>query len=409
MDWEKMKEELKGAVTESLKPLKEEIDGKLKVIEERVSKIESLPINRLSFNVNTTSEKYKGYKLNEQMRNIRNRACKEPERFPVFSNPEKANEYAKFMIDVIKALRGDFEAKANLKEFYQKAAMQEGTASEGGYLVPDEYQMDLIQLARDRSFALNECTIVNMSRDTIKLPKEASLVSVAWTSEEGGITESEPTMGEVQLSAKRLDGYAKVSNELLQDSAIDIVGMLTEQFAYAIGLELDNQVLNGTGSPVSGVLTAAAGYSVVMSSGKTNFSSINADNLSEMISKMDEGYQANARYIFNKLIMHYIRILKDSNNAYIYAKPGNGTPGTIWEFPYFQSAKAPSTSGANTAFVSFGNFKYFYIGRRLGAMALDIDPYGLFTTYQTRFRMVTRWGLAIAMAKAFVRLLTAAS
>jgi len=303
----------------------------------------------------------------------------------------------------------DLSALADIQAVQAKAQMQEGTDSEGGYLVPDEYAWEIAKLARAKSFALNQCTVLNMGTDTLKLPAEASLVSVAWTAEEGGITESEPTFGQVQLTAKRLDGYAKVTNELLQDSNIDIVGLLTEQFAYAVGLELDNQVLNGTGDPVSGVLTAKAGYSVVMGSGETNFSSISADDLSNMIAQIDEGYDDNLLFIFNKLIMHYIRTLKDDNNNYIYAKPGNGVPGTVWEIPYFQSAKAPKTTGANTAFVVLGNFKYFYIGRRVGSMSLDIDPYGLFTTYATRFRIVTRWGLAVAMAKAFCRLLTAAS
>jgi len=413
-------DELKKAIEEGLGSIKTEVKtlveteskkiaDEVKGISERVAKIENLPITKLGFNINTIPSVYKGYKIKDQCVEIRNLAMKDAGRFKIFSNEEKTDEFVKFFIDTIKALKGDLQARADLKDFYRKAAMQEDTASEGGYLVPDEFQMDLIQLARNKSFALDLCSVVNMSRDTLKLPKEAALVSVAWTAEESGITESEPTVGEVSLSAKRLDGYAKVSNELLADSAVDIVGMLTEQFAYATGLELDNQVLNGTGSPVSGVLTAAADYSVVLGTGEVNFSSISADDLSEMISKIDEGYQANLTFIFNKLIMHYIRILKDTTNNYIYAKPGNGVPGTIWEQPYRQSSKGPSSTGANTAFVALGNFKYFYIGRRLGAMALDIDPYGLFTNYQTRFRMVTRWGLSIAQATAFCRLLTAAS
>ncbi len=401
------KEEIKKTVDETVKTT---IEEKTKDIDERLEKIEKLPITNVKFNINKIPSTYKGYNLSHQLEKIRKIAGKRADEYPVFSDDEKAEDWAKFLIAFIKFKKHqDISALADIQAIQAKAQLQEGTDSEGGYLVPDEYAWEIAKLARAKSFALNQCTVINMGTDTLKLPAEASLVSVAWTDEEGGITESEPTFGQVQLTAKRLDGYAKVTNELLQDSNIDIVGLLTEQFSYAIGLELDNQVLNGTGSPVSGVLTAKAGYSVVMGSGETNFSSISADDLSNMIAKIDEGYADDLLFIFNKLIMHYIRILKDDNSNYIYAKPGNGVPGTVWEYPYFQSAKAPKTTGASTAFVALGNFKYFYIGRRVGSMALDVDPYGLFTTNATRFRIVTRWGLAVAMVKAFCRLITAAS
>lgn len=403
--------DVKSAIEEGVKPLKDAIDTKIKAIEDRLTKIEMLPLDRLGFNINGISTVYKGYKLNEQGLALRELAMKTPNRFKVLADEGKANEFCKFFIAAFKALKGDWYAKIDLKEMYQKAQMQEGTGSEGGYLVPQEYEWDIIQLARAKAFALDFCSVINMTRDILNLPSEATMVSVAWTAEGGTITQTEPTFGQVQLNARRLDGYGKVTNELLQDSAIDIVSLLVEQFAYAIGQELDNQVLNGTGTPVSGVLSAAAGNSIVMAAGNTNFSSVTGTNLSNMIYVLNTGDLANARFILGRIGMHYIRTLKDSQGNFIFAQIGGVPPvgGTIWGFPYFVSEKITNTSGANTAFVAFGDFKKFYIGRRLGTMALDLDPYSLFTSYATQFRLVTRWGMAIGRASAFCRLLTAAS
>ncbi len=401
--------EVKSAIEEGVKPLKDTIDTKIKTVEDRLTKIEALPLSRLGFNINSIPSEYKGYKLSEQGIALKESALKTPNRFKIFGDEGKTNDFCKFFIAIIKALKGDWDAKADLKEIYQKAQLQEDTSSEGGYLVPVEYEWDIIQLARAKSFALDLCSIINMTRDILNVPSEASLISVAWTAEEGAMPQSEPTFGQVQLNARRLDGYGKVTNELLQDSAIDIVSLLVEQFAYAIGMELDNQVLNGTGTPVSGVLTAAAGNSVVMATGNTSFSAVTGTNLSDIVYTLNTGDLANARYILGRLGMHYVRTLKDSNNNFIFAKVGEQVGGTIWGFPYFVSEKVTNTSAANTAFISFGDFKKFYIGRRLGAMALDLDPYSLFTTYATQFRMVTRWGMAIGRASAFCRLLTAAT
>ena len=53
--------------------------------------------------------------------------------------------------------------------------------------------------------------------------------------------------------------------------------------------------------------------------------------------------------------------------------------------------------------------RYFALGRRLQSMTLDLDPYGLFTNYQTRFRIVNRWGMSIGLPGGFCRIVTAAS
>jgi len=319
------------------------------------------------------------------------------------ADPEAKERYAKFMIGLIRAGGGDPVAKA---------ALQEGTDSEGGYVVPDEFTNEILAFARLQSFTLRDCRVWPMGSDVRTIPAEDGAVSVAWTAEENTATESEPTLAEVTLTAKRLDAYSKASNELLMDANVDIVSWLTGLFAEAIGQELDNQVLNGTGDPCSGVLTAAAGNSVVLASPQVSFSSVDADDLSNAIASLPINRLAGARFYMHRTVLHPIRTLQTTAGAYIFAQPGNGVPATIWEYPYTLTEKGPTTSDAtqaDTAFISFGNMRYFAIGRRLQSMTLDVDPYGLFTNYQTRFRIVNRWGMSIGLSGGFCRVVTAAS
>lgn len=412
---------IKGAVSEALAPVAKEVKDvstKVSTIEKdtndlkaRLEKIERTPLVKESINVNTISDTFKGYKLSKQLGRFRDMAAKDAHTFEVFGNEEKANEYAKFMIAFIKArVHNDADAKAYLSEFYQKANLAEGATATGGALVPDQYVWEMCMLARNATFALRECSILPMSTDQMYVPAELTLASVAWTTPETGqMTAGEPTFAQVSLAAKRLDGIATITNELLNDSAVDIVSILSEQFGYAVAYELDNQVLSGTGTPVSGLTTAACGYSVVMASGSTNFSAVTANHFSEAIYTLTSGDLANARFIINRIGLHYARVLKDSNGQYIFAQPGAGVPGTIWEYPYFMSEKITNTTAVSTALAVFGNFKKYYIGRRLAAGSLDVDPYGKFDYYQTRFRIVSRWALAVGRSTAFVRVMTAAS
>lgn len=399
-----------GEQAEASKKTIADLQAKLTEVSEKLAKLEAAPAKGAAPNINR-SQKFLGLKVSKQMQKQRQHIANKPNDFDALRNEEAQDELAKYFIAASRALvrNPDPEAVKYLHDINAKAALAEGATTTGGFLVPTEYQWDMLMLSRDNTFALRECSTIQMGTNDMRVPTEATQATMVWTAEGVAATETEPTVGQVQLTAKRLDAYAISSNELLADSHYDIAGLLAGQFSYGIALELDNQVLNGDGTKLgSGVLTAAAGFSIVQTgAGSQFFSSINADNLSLAAESVDEMYANGGKFIYNKLIQHYVRTLKDSNGRYIFAMPGNGVPGTIWEYPYILSSKGPKTTGSATAFVVFGNFKYYVIGIRAGSMMLESDPYGLFTASQTRFRMVGRYAGKIGQANAFCRILTA--
>ena len=150
---------------------------------------------------------------------------------------------------------------------------------------------------------------------------------------------------------------------------------------------------------------------VVLDSGSTAFSQLNSTALSAMIAALDGVRKMGARFFLHGSVLHFVRDLKDTNGRPIFMDGhiGAGVPGTIFGYPYTETIKCPSTSGANTAFIAFGNGQYFFVGRRLDSATLDVDPYGLWTTNRTRYKIYQRWALVMGLPAAFVRLLTAAS
>ena len=325
---------------------------------------------------------------------------------------ETRKEMAKYFGLVVKA--GVFQdpvARAKFHELYGEARAEMKTAigdTGNVFPVPDIVEREILTFAREKSVVLQYARVWDMTSEKQSFPAETDAVSVGW----GNTTsESEPTVSEVELTAEELSAYSVVKNATLQDARTDIVSWLTEAMAEAAGLELDNEAYIGDGSNVcSGLLSAACGYSVVMATGSTAFSNLTADHLSEMISKLDGLKKQGARFFMNGAVLHYVRILKDSNDRPIFIETvGAPMSGTVYGYPYTEVIKMPSTSAANTAFVLFGNLRYFAVGRRLDTATLSVDPYGLFTTNRTRFKLYQRWGMKIGLAKGFVRLLTAAS
>lgn len=404
--------QVKEAVTEAVKGVKDAVDGvtsKVGDIEGRLKAIEDVPATKAFANISMgAGGEYKGYNMNQQGAKFRARFTKNPEDFPTLSQGDKMDDLCKFMIDFSKAARGDVAMQKELQDASAKTALTGGTDSLGGYAIPDEFNADIIRLVEDISFALQECSTMPMKHRLMDIPTELTRVGTAyWVDELGTGTASNPTFGNAQLNAKKLFGLTDyISQELLDDSAVDIAGLLLQQFAYGQAQEIDNQLLNGTGAVFSGVMTAAAGNSIVLSADA--FSTLTTTDISLAMAQLKVQDLNQAKWVYNKLIQHYVRGLSDDQGRPIFQFPNMSAPGSIYEVPYIQSENAPATTGASTAFMALANWKAIIIGIRKQAMALDIDPYTGFNADKVRFRMIQRYAFAYGRNSAVVRVITGA-
>ena len=321
------------------------------------------------------------------------------------ARPEAGFKTLKMFTDMLKA------AEANPMRY--KAAMEEEAPSEGGYLTPTEQRAELLSYVRETSITMGDVTHISMNSDVMTVSKELANVGVAWTDEEVDATESEPTFEQVTLTAKRLDAYSTSSNELLEDNNTPggITAVLLSQFTEAVAKELDNQVLTGTGAPISGVFTAKAGYSEVFSAGSTAFSELLESNVRALIGKIPPERLDGAKwYMHNTLLWNYFYGLKDTQGRPLFIPSmSQGVPGTLFGYPVKQSSQATSASAADATLAAFGNLKGFYVGDRLTNIKLMMDPYTLGKSYQTNFYFFTRWAFAHALPKYYGRIVTAES
>lgn len=329
------------------------------------------------------------------------------------ANPERAEGVLKTLADLWEDRLVGGPASPRVK-----AAMQEGTDSEGGYLTPTEQHAELLAYVRETSIALQDCRVVDMNSDSATVPAELTKVTAALTAEEVAATEAEPTFSVVTLTAKRIDAYSIVSNELLEDALLlpgGVLALLLEQFTEAMGQYIDSTVFLGAGSPMSGVFkSTAAGYSVVFSSGSTHFSALLESNLRSVITKLQPSRRGNAKfYMANSILWPYVYGLKDGNSRPLFVQNiSDAGPGTVWGYPVREGNDSvmPSTSAAATGLIFFGDLrKMVILGRRLGSIRVAVDPYYLMPNYQTRVGFFSRWAFAQALSGAGARIATAAS
>jgi len=319
-------------------------------------------------------------------------------------------DVAKYFVLFLRAnVLQDPEAMRKLRSEYGTKTTATDVGDVGNvFILPDIVDSEILHYARESSVILQYARMWEMTSNKQSFPTEIGAAATYW----GNTTvESNPELSEFELENEELSAYSVVRNDTMLDARSDIVSWLTEALSEALGQTLDDAGFNGTGAGsyggVSGLLSAAVGYSVIMS-GSTLFGQLSADHLSLMIAKLDGLKKQGGRFFMSGAMLHYVRTLKDEQSRPIFmdGNYGAGVPGTIFGYPYTEVVKMPATSATNTPFIVFGNMKGFGLGRRVQNSALQVDPYGLWTTNRTRFKIYNRWALGVALPNLFCRLLT---
>ena len=243
-----------------------------------------------------------------------------------------------------------------------------GTASAAGDLVfTDARPGSFIELLRNR-LALSTLGVTMLSglNGPVAIPRQTGAATAYWVAEKGDPTESNPTVDQVNLTAKTLGAYTEFSRRLILQSSIDVEQMVRTELATVIALEIDRAALYGTGSSsqpeglkfTTGINTedfgAAAPTYTELVSMETK---VNADNA-------DIGAMS---YITNSTVYGGFKTTsKIGSEAQFVLEPG----GTVNGYPVVRSNQIASGD------VFFGVWNQMIMGM-WGALDLQVNPYAL--------------------------------
>ena len=232
-------------------------------------------------------------------------------------------------------------------------ALNESSGDQGGFLVPEQFRAELLRLALEASVVRGRATVIPMGGQTIRMPtvrdvSHASTVyggiSGQWVAEAGSVsgTTNEPTFGQVALTAKKLTGYTRVSNELMADSAIALEAALRTMFSEGIAYFEDDAFIagSGAGQPV-GVLNAGAVISVAKETGQAATTGV-WENIIKMFSRMHPASLGRAVWYANPDVLPQLATMSltvGTGGAPVWLANGvTGAPATLLGRPSFYTA-----------------------------------------------------------------------
>jgi HK97 family phage major capsid protein len=251
--------------------------------------------------------------------------------------------------------RGDYEVRN---------ALTVGTDSEGGYLVPDEFERTLIEALEEENIMRQLAKVITTSSGDKKIPVVASKGTAAWVDEEGAIPEDDDTFGQVSIGAYKVATMIKVSEELLNDSIFNLESYIAREFARRIGAKEEEAFLAGDGSgKPTGIFTDDYGGEI---GATTSTANIKMDEIFDLFYSLKSPYRKRATFITNDATVKEIRKLKDGQGQYLWQPSVKaGEPDTLLNRPVRTSAYVPTIeSGAKV--IAFGDFGYYWIADRQG-------------------------------------------
>ncbi len=254
--------------------------------------------------------------------------------------------------------------RLNASPLEVRNALSEGVDTEGGYLVPDEFEHILVQSLAEQNIMRSLAKVIQTTSGDRKIPVVSTHGTAGWLDEGKPYTESDETFSQVTLSAFKLGTFLKISEELLNDAAFDVEAYLAVEFARRIGAAEEEAFLVGTGTgQPTGIFTAGGADAGVTTAKATD---ITADELIDLHYNLRAPYRKNAVWLMNDATVKTVRKLKDTQGQYLWQPALTaGSPDMILGKPVNTSAFVPEIK-ASAKTVAFGDLGYYWIADRQG-------------------------------------------
>lgn len=275
---------------------------------------------------------------------------------PVQKDAEKDKVTAKFLRALF---TGDH---AVLKAMTTGTGTTAPDDAQAGYTIPTELMAEVLRIASVAGVARREMRYLPFTGpgNTRSIPAVGTSVSVSWTDEGGSIASSTPNFDPVTQTLKKLTIMVPMTNEILEDTAVNLTALVAELIAEAMVYAEDAQFLAGTGSPWTGVLNAT-GVNSVTQTGTGGIADVtDAAILQAAIDATPAGALQNAKWYMHRSVLGHFRNLKGSDGQYIFGAPTDSGPATLLGYPVVVSEVLPTkttlaTNGTKGVF--FGDLR----------------------------------------------------
>lgn len=266
--------------------------------------------------------------------------------------------------------------------------MSVGSDADGGYFVTPDTTGRTVRKIFETSPIRQVASVQTISTDKLEGMEDRGEAGAGYAGETSqGSDTTTPQIGEWSIPVWWIDTEPKVTQQFLDDPAIDVEAWLSNKVADKFARFTNAEFVAGAVGKIrgitsyttaadsgSGVTWGSIGHIATGTAGA--FPSSNpADKLYDVLGALKDGYLTNARWMTRRSVVTLIRKFKDGMGNYLW-QPSfvAGQPETIMGYPVLRAEDMPAVA-TNSLSLAFGDFGAAYqIVDRQGMRVLR-DPF----------------------------------
>ena len=223
-------------------------------------------------------------------------------------------------------------------------ALVSGSGPSGGFLVPPEYVAEVIELLRPQTVVRASGPIgLSMPRGTMTLPRQNQAATAGYGGETTPIAASQPGLGVIVATYKKLTALVPVSNDLLRYSDPSADQLVRDDIVQVLARREDLAFIRGDGTEGSpkGFLTFCPAFNVVASNPAWTLNTA-AQEIGQAINLIETGNVPIVRpvWLMNPRSKNFFLNVQNSVGAYVYRD--EMLKGTLLGVPFRTTTQIPT-------------------------------------------------------------------
>ncbi len=299
---------------------------------------------------------------------------------------------------------GSLEERAAFNHYLRTGelrALAVSSETKGAALAPVDFAIEIVDGLADVAVMRQIARILPpISGKAVAYPRRTGGAGAAMVAEGASITPYDLTFDQVVIAPKKAAALVEVSNELLQDEAVDLAGYLAQHFTDEIGELLEGQYWSGDGTDANllGILAAVDELDQpIIERIPTAGASIGVEDILALWAALPAKYRQNAVFVCNSAMEAELRKMKDELGQYLMVRDlVTGLGNTLLGRPLYLAEGFPGTLAAGTDALMVGDFRRgVYIGDKIGIDIQRNDAIGFYKDI-TAFRAIFRTDIQLA-------------
>lgn len=267
-----------------------------------------------------------------------------------------------------------------------RADLKKGTDSDGGYLVPKEWDRTITDKLQEKSPLRSVFHVQATGKPKFSKLYNMRGAASGWVGEEDARPKTDgPTFKSLDFETGEIYANPAATQQILEDAEINLEAFLAAEVQGEFAIQENKAFISGDGQKGKpyGLLTYAEGGAQaarhpfgavpVVKSGQA--AAITADSIIDLVYSLPAQFGQGASFLMNRKTLAVVRKLKDGQGNYLWQPSYQaGEPSTLCGYPVHEIAEMPDIAG-NALPIAFGDMKraYMILDRR-GVQILR-DPY----------------------------------